>query len=79
MGQNLIRSIEVKSFDSDDNKDVFVELANGKVLQISPVFNVLNVWASRAELEDWNLGGKGNRTFNIDMGGSEKPPEPYDC
>lgn len=71
---DLIVSVTTEYFDASigevpPQRDVFVRLADGKIIQISPAFNAINVWMSQEELYAWNLGINGNLTLTLDMGG----------
>ena len=70
MQMHLINGITVESFDSDPsiNADVIIRLANGKVIQISPDFNAVNVWASENDFKEFKVGDQMTLTF--DMGGN---------
>jgi hypothetical protein len=66
----LVTKVEVNTNDNSmdgSGQDIFVRLANGKVIQISPEFNCLNLWESEKDLAEWSLNVA--EVIHFDMGG----------
>jgi hypothetical protein len=63
----LIESIAVQDFNSAED-DVIVRLKNGRIVQISPDFNCVNLWPNQQAFDDWNLD-KAHIVYT-DMGGN---------
>ena len=75
MKDKLIERVDIELFDggsmSSDalsSKDVIVRLKNGRVIQISPDFNCINIWDKEAHFEDFLVGEQ--TVVSFDMGGN---------
>lgn len=64
----LIAKVEVVAFDHiPESKDVIVRLKNGRVIQISPDFNAINLWETEQDFADFLIGHQ--TLVSLDMGG----------
>lgn len=69
MQDKLIANVSVDHFDNmTTSKDVIVHLKNGRVIQISPDFNCINIWENTADFDDFLVGNQ--TVVSFDMGGN---------
>lgn len=69
----LIKQVTVNAKNDAGQEEVIIELANGRVIQVSPTFNSINVWepgAWHADPRPYCVVGQ-FRAMGVEMGGSE--------
>jgi len=78
MNDKLIALVEVKNLECGGcisvseqppvSHDVIIRLKNGRVIQISPDFNAVNIWDNAEMFEQGDYGSQ--TTLSFDMGGN---------
>lgn len=68
MQDKLISKVTIDFFDGmTTSKDVIVHLKNGRVIQISPDFNLINIWETEKDFDNFSVGKQ--TVVSLDMGG----------
>lgn len=70
---SLVAEIQFSNVPSQDGSgsDIVIRLANGRVIQVSPEFNSVNLWDSAEAWEAREYCAPGMQVVRFDMGGSE--------